>query len=42
LCKGQRFFAPRPPINRVVGMLPQIGRLFVDEAIFELWFLAVG
>jgi hypothetical protein len=42
LRKGQRFFAPWPPINRVVGMLPQIRRLFVDEAIFELWVLAVG
>ena len=40
--KRKGFFTPRPPVHRVVCMLPQVWRLFVDEAVFEARALAVG
>ena len=40
--KRKGFFTPRPPVHRVMGMLPQIRRLFMDEAVFEARALAVG
>ena len=42
LRKRKGFFAPRPPVHRVMGMLPQVWRLFVDEAVFKAWALAIG
>src|SRR5262245_26314615 len=36
LCCFERFNAPRIPVNRVMGVLQQIGRLFVDQSICKL------